>query len=218
MSAFTKGLTESLNAQTGDTSTVSLMFPFKSEQMPPLFYEDIKLSQIEKQTGFPIELTYTLLLIADEIGQTLFFVNHLVDKDLAFRDGPTLFFLTRLMAIRYDEIFDTLWKFRNRRDYDNSSTDLFESQLNQLEIVPQNKKLRDFGKALRNSIHYERTPWALDVQDSRIDYVTAFLRIVDGVNWPIDYIISFHDMESQLEKLYYYLIGFFDIKGTPVDI
>jgi hypothetical protein len=215
---FIGGLSEALNLQTGNMLETSLVLPFNGDQMPTIFHEDIKLSQIEKRTGFPIELTYTLLVIADEIGQTLFFVNYLIDKEAAFQDDHTLFYLTRLMAIRYDEIFDTLWKFRNRSDYKSTSTELFDLQLTQLGIVPQKQDLRDFGKALRNSIHYERTPWPLDNDGSQAGYVNVFLKITDGVNWPTDYIIPFLDMENQLEKLYYYLIGFFDIKGVPVDV
>jgi hypothetical protein len=183
-----------------------------------IYHEDIKLSQLEAQTGFPLELTYTLLLIADEIGEQLFFTNNVVDKKSAFQDDCTLFFLTKMIAMCYDEVFDTLWRFRNGKDYKNSKTSLFDSQLQTFGIVPQKEELRDFGRKLRNSIHYKNCSWVPHVEGHQVNHIPAFLDIVGAKKWPQDYLSAYHEMEEQLNKLYAYLMEFFNIEGVHVNI
>lgn len=218
ISSTIKSIVEKLNLETADAFKVSLQLPLLTFDEKAIFHEDIKLSQLEKQTGFPLELTYTLLLIADEIGAFLFLINYIIDKHSAFVDNNTLFFLTRMISIRYDEVFDTLWKFRNRADYKSNITERFDAELQKRNIIPQEKALRTFARNLRNSIHYENTPWCPSVNGSTVDYVPAFLQIVAGGEWPNTYLDSFVSMEEQLERLYSYLMDFFNITGSLVDM
>lgn len=218
MSATIKAIVEKLNEHTDDAFVASLSLPLRNINESALYHEDITLSKIEKKTGFPLELTYTLLLIADEIGEHLFLTNYVLDKSLAFQDDVTLFFLTKLLAIRYDEVFDTLWKFRNRSDYKSDATDRLDIELHQRGVLPQKETLRDFAKALRNSIHYKDTPWCPTVSNGKIDYIPAFLHLISGGDWPSTYLVYYSDMESQLRSLYTYLMEFFDIKGTYVEM
>lgn len=216
--ATIKEITETLNLETADKFKVSLNLPFLQFDEKCVYHEDVKLSQLELQTGFPLELTYTLLLIADEIGSFLFFINYIIDKVDAFSDDNTLFFLTRMIAIRYDEAFDTLWKFRNREDYKSSITKRFDNELQIRNIVPQDESLRSFAKNLRNSIHYANTSWSPSLKNGVVEYIPAFLEIVaDGI-WPDIYLDSFAAMEEQLKKLYSYLMDFFNIMGSFVDM
>jgi len=213
-----KAITETFNAKTADAFKVSLHLPLHRFDENCIFHEDIKLSQLEKQTEFPLELTYTLLLIADEIGSFLFLINYIIDKQGAFTDDSTLFFLTRMIAIRYDEVFDTLWKFRNREDYKSSITKSFDAELQRLNIIPQNESLRSFASNLRNSIHYANTPWCPSVNKGVVDHIPAFMQIVADGEWPSLYLDSFMAMEEQLKKLYSYLMVFFNITGSFVDM
>ena len=213
-----KAFTDVLNIDTGNAFEVSLNLPLAEFDESMIYHEDIKLAQIQRRTVFPKELIYSLMLILDEIGEFLFFSNYIVNKNAALQDDCTLFFLTKALAVRYDEAFDTLWRFRNKKDYRSDATELLNSQLAEHILTPQKKSLRDFGKRLRNTIHYNNTSWNPAINGNSVDHVPAFLEVVGAQKWPDDYLSKYNEMEKELQKLHSYLSGLFNIKGARVDM
>lgn len=159
-------------------------------------------------------ITTLALRMLNDIGT----IRFIVEKGLTDNWSNTnmLYFIVRLIAIRFDEISDALYKIEN--DFPNKETSSFINLLKNNEILPFPEDTRKVAKKLRNSIHYnaQNEIWTVDLSKPFYWY-ECFLKQVNTKTrvfntYPDDFIIFKNEMMEHLNKLHRLLSSTFDYK------
>jgi hypothetical protein len=131
-------------------------------------------------------------------------------------DTNMLYFIVRLIAIRFDEISDALYRIEN--DFPNEEASAFIKLLKDNDILPFPDKIREVAKRLRNSIHYnhQNEIWSIDLSKTFYWY-ECFLKQASTRKytfnvWPDDFISLKNEMIKYLNKLQELLSSIFDYK------
>ena len=164
------------------------------------------------KSGFSDYLTIILLRLFSDIGSLLYFIKKLFVSD--WENTYYLYFFTKLIAIRFDEISDAIYKIETEFPTDESSAfmELVKSQ----NIYPFPEDLRLVAKRLRNSIHYNprNEIWNIDLSKTFYWYDNflkqASTKDLPLKNWPNDYFVLKDRMLTHLELLHTQLATVFD--------
>lgn len=157
-------------------------------------------------------LTVILLRFISDIGSLKYLVNKLFKPE--WEETYYLYFFTRLIAIRFDEISDAIYEIEN--NFPKNETDNFISVLREKNIYPFPKDLRLIAKKLRNSIHYNSSSeiWNIDFSKTFYWYDNflkqASTNIFKFTSWPNDYLVIKDRMLAHLELLHVWLTDMFD--------
>lgn len=166
---------------------------------------------VEKQ-GFTEFLTIISLRILSDIGSLQYMVSKLFDAE--WRDSYHLYFFTRLIAIRFDEISDAIYKIDT--DFPEGEAVEFISSLKSRNIYPFPEDIRLIAKKMRNSIHYNSSNeiWNIDLE-KQFYWYDNFLKQASTKNtnltvWPDDYMLLKDKMLAHLDLLHKWFSEVFD--------
>lgn len=131
-----------------------------------------------------------------------FYKDYLIDFDESIKKDVILFFFTKYIAIKYDEIKDAIDKLIKSKDF-GKNKDKFMKKYAKLNVFKND--IFEFGRDLRNSIHItEIAKYSInldgDYEDSiAIDLTDLFLKITKSEKWPDDYVVMLNRMRSDLD-------------------
>jgi len=128
------------------------------------FY-DGKFDLAVERTGFSVLLTAISLRIISDIGSVLYLVQKLFIND--WDNTYYLYFFTRLIAIRFDEISDAIYAVDKHFPKEESKSLL--EMLKSNNIYPFPEYLRLVAKKLRNTIHYNSSNeiWSIEMGNAK---------------------------------------------------
>jgi hypothetical protein len=159
-------------------------------------------------------ITALALRMLNDIGTIRFIVEKGFNDN--WSNTNMLYFIVRLIAIRFDEISDALYKIEN--DFPNEETSKFINLLKNNEVLPFPENIRKVAKRLRNSIHYNAQSeiWTVDLSKPFYWY-ECFLKQANTKNrtfnvYPDDFITLKNEMMEHLNKLHQLLSNTFDYK------
>ena len=175
---------------------------------------DGKLDVAVRKSGFSEYLTILSLRFLSDLGSLIYMIKKLFTDD--WINSHYLYFLARLIAIRFDEISDAV--YRIDKDFPNDEAIDFINLLKANDIYPFPEDLRLVAKRLRNSIHYNSSSeiWSLNFNKSFYWHENflkqARTKSSSFTNWPDDYLILKDQMLTHLELLHNLLSSIFDYK------
>jgi len=204
------------SVRAGFVSTGMGKIIFLDELLPtqivrPVFF-DGKFDIAVEKSEFTEYVTALSLRMLSDVGSLLFFVDAAFTNK--WNESNWLYFVVRLIAIRYDEISDAIYKIATEFPHDESA--LFIKLLTRNGIYPFPRNIRQVAKRLRNSIHYNSDSeiWSVDLSKS-FYWHDCFLKQASVTSmkfekWPTDYIMLKNAMMSHLNKLHELLSNIFD--------
>lgn len=175
-------------------------------------YFDGKFDIATKSLGFSEYITLIALRFLNNIGSLIYVVNKLFD--LQWIDTYYLYFFTRLIAIRFDEISDAIYRIEN--DFPPDISGDFITLLKSKNIYPFPDDLRSSARKLRNSIHYNPLSEIWDIDFGKSFYwhdnflKQASSSLFSLKIWNDDYIMFKNKMLSHLESFHELLANMFD--------
>lgn len=137
ISSFKKGFS--------DTEIGSLIFleNFKfAPEFSTIQFFDAKFDDAVQKSGFSNHMTTILLKMLSDVGVLLYFINDLLDP--CWVDTFHLYFLTRQIAIRFDEISDAIYQIG--KHFPKTESAVFIRTLEAKRIYPFPEKLRHVAK------------------------------------------------------------------------
>jgi len=177
------------------------------------FY-DGKFDVAVSRSGFPEYLTAISLRILSDVGSLRYMVEELFADEWV--NTYHLYFFTRLIAIRFDEISDAIYVID--KDFPGDESNAFIELLKTNGIYPFPDDIRLIAKKLRNSIHYNPSGeiWSIDFNKS-FYWHQNFLKQASTkssllANWPDDYLILKDKMLAHLELLHKLLSEIYDFQ------
>jgi hypothetical protein len=181
---------------------------------------DGKFDLAVKRSGFSEHLTVVLLRILSDIGSLRYIVENLFTR---WSDTYYLYFFTRWIAIRFDEISDAMYRIEKHFPADESAKFINFVKSEALYPFPENFRL--IAKRLRNSIHYNAHSeiWDIDFGKSFFWHNNFLKQACTNKtalsSWPKDYHFIKNEMMTHLSSFHECLAEIFDydLKYMEVD-
>lgn len=127
-----------------------------------ILHEDVKVDDILKKSPYSLEITYSLLMIVHEIGSLRFLLEYVLDNTIWLKsDDIWMYFITKQVATRFDEIYDAI-KFIEMHFPKADSAQLI-ADLTNAGLYPIDNDIYNFSHNLRNTLHYNTNSWAIDL-------------------------------------------------------
>ena len=150
-------------------------------------------------SGFEKEIIYLLLIAIQEINTVDICMDCVFDEEQIKDNTILLFFFTKWIAIKLDEIIDMFDAIVEHGNKYNLNADLFSKKLT--AEVGNFEDLRETVKDLRNSLHYENAGKLMPVMenDINIDINAIFNTLCPGYSTREDYYYLYNKIRRRLE-------------------
>lgn len=157
-------------------------------------------------SGFEKEIIYLLLVAIQEINTVDICMDCVFDEDQIKDNTILLFFFTKWIAIKLDEIIDMFDAIIEHGNKYNLNADLFRERL--IAEVGGFEDLKETVKNLRNSLHYENASKLMPLiergineDNINIDINAIFDTLCPGYNTREDYYYLFNKIRRRLEVI-----------------
>lgn len=155
---------------------------------------DEKIDIIIKNSKFNNVITFEFFLIIQEISFIEILLIYIFDIN-SITSTLFLYFIVKQIAIKYDEIFDSISNIVNHMEEGKK----LEKILLAKGILPLDSNTRSFAKNLRNNIHYLKYDW--NINEGLINLENIFKNQANVSNWKQSYLTQFSNMLNILFKL-----------------
>ena len=150
-----------------------------------------KFDTAVENSGYSNYFTAILLRLLNDLGSLLYCVKTLFLDD--WINTYHLYFFTRLIAVRFDEISDAIYIIDKNFPCEEST--VFIELLKTNNIYPLPEDIRVIARKLRNSIHYnsQNEIWDIDLSKSFYWHFNFLKQASVGnsyfSDWPDDFIV-----------------------------
>lgn len=173
------------------------------ENLPCIELFDYKSADLFTAGDMSEGVIFRLILMLYQLSYGLILVEKIVDGKVAFQDDLWCCFLSKILAIKYDESFDNLESILRYSKKD--STKLAE-YLDAMGLQMSSLKARKFAQNIRNTIHYQRIKFNEDSLDCVTikDYIVAIYLSnaeVDNMNQFRNYSLVMIDEIKRLQEV-----------------
>lgn len=122
---------------------------------------DYKSADLFARVNASHDTVFRLLLTLSQISYGILLVECLIDKVSTFKSDLWVCFLTKLLAIKYDEAFDNISSLLTYSDAGDKA--FVEDLLKLSDIDIKMLDVRQFAQKLRNTIHYQNIEFDMDL-------------------------------------------------------
>ena len=205
-------------SKTGESIMIQLQDLSPKQNLDVSFYDgkfDVAVESIECSEF----ITALALRMLNDIGTLRFVVDTGFDDN--WSDTNVLYFIVRLIAIRFDEISDAIYKIST--EFPEEESKQFVKLLTDAGVLPFPENIRQAAKRLRNSIHYNSDSeiWSIDFSKPFYWYncflKQASVKSYPVEKWPDGYIELKNEMMEHLDKLHKLLSSIFDCELKLAD-
>ena len=155
---------------------------------------DEKIDLIIENSSFNKTITFESFLIIQEISFIEILLVYIFDME-SITSTVFLYFIIKQIAIKFDEIFDSIFNIINHMEDGKK----LETLLLKEKILPINLDTQNFAKNLRNNIQYIEYDW--NVNDGLIDLENIFKNQAKVSDWKKSYLTQFGNMMDVLTNL-----------------
>lgn len=128
---------------------------YAPKAIPQIELFDFKSADLFANTNISNSAAFRIMLILHQISYGILLTEKLVNRTVIKKSDLWTCFLTKLLAIKYDESIDNLKSIL--RFSDASDQKILSSTLEDYGVVLSELKARAFSQHLRNTIHYQKT-------------------------------------------------------------
>lgn len=136
--------------ETTDNNCYEGKFLIRNKNRSPIELFDYKSPDLFSRLPLEKATTFRLMLLLYQISFGLYLITEIIDFEETFKSEVWMFFLTKIMAIKYDEAYDNICSLLQ---HSSNKMYLFEI-LKKNGINIDDLKAREFARLLRNTIHY----------------------------------------------------------------
>ncbi len=156
---FVSGTISGFTKASDETAYNIISLPIgKDEIRIELF--DYKSADLFVRINASKNIIFRLLLTLSQISYGILLVDCLIDKEITFKDDLWMCFLTKILALKYDEAFDNISSLLTYADVEDKA--FIEEMLKSSHIDMNTLSARQFAQRLRNTIHYENIEFVKD--------------------------------------------------------
>lgn len=162
---------------------------------------DFKSYILFSKTSVSEPVAFRLLLVLTSLSYTTSFFDMHIDSHELKKDTGWLCFLTKWLAIKYDEVFDSI---ENLLKYINNDDNiLITSELCDNGIIMTNLTYRSVARNLRNMIHYSDNdnPPKKNEDGSLVWDVFNLYKVKTGLSSSMEFVCVLQGMQLELKKL-----------------
>lgn len=158
--AFVSSTIRGFSEVTDETVYNMIPLPYGNNEIRIELF-DYKSADLFARVNASHNTVFRLLLTLSQISYGILLVECLIDKESTFKSDLWVCFLTKLLALKYDEAFDNISSLLT---YSNAGDKTFvEDMLNLGDIDINTLNVRQFAQGLRNTIHYQYIEFDMDL-------------------------------------------------------
>jgi hypothetical protein len=175
---------------------------------------DYKSADLFARVNASHNTIFRLLLTLSQISYGILMVELLIDKESTFKYDLWVCYLTKMLALKYDEAFDNLISLLTYSDAKDIT--FIENILKSSDIDICNLKARQFAQELRNTIHYQNIKFDIDlVEDSTTASWIKAIYLSNSTSRSMNEFREFSDnLLSELKLLQQALQNMFNLDKT----
>ena len=171
-----------------------------------IYRQTTQFDKMIRKSRYDKSSLFIFMLLIEEISGMEIYLDYIIDLEKSIEDPILLFFFTQFVAIKYDEIRDSIELLIKDGNKFGVNTELLNKKIKKLNIF--NKDMTDFAYKLRNFHHFtevEKYKLEFDKDETTIsiDLANLYKMVVNCEDWK-----EFKEMLYQMKLDLHILVKF----------